>query len=59
MADFEVRRDDLRATRITAGEQHADAVGAGEVQLRVDRFRGGHRWHGEAAYRLLDSVLKP
>jgi len=38
MADFEVRRDDLRATRITAGEQHADAVGAGEVQLRVDRF---------------------
>jgi len=38
MADFEVRRDDLRATRITAGEQHADAVGAGEVQLRADRF---------------------
>jgi dienelactone hydrolase len=30
-----------------------------EGRLRVDRFPGGHRWHGEAAYRLLDSVLKP
>ena len=38
MADFEVRRDDLRATRVTGGEPRLDAVGAGEVQLRVDRF---------------------
>ncbi len=33
------------------------ALGA-EKQLRVDRFQGGHRWHGEEAYRLLDAVLK-
>ncbi len=29
-----------------------------EGQLHVDRFKGGHRWHGERAYRLLDQELK-
>src|SRR5881397_2670478 len=38
MADFEVRRDDLRQSRVTEGEQRGEALGAGEVQLRVDRF---------------------
>jgi dienelactone hydrolase len=33
------------------------ALGA-ESELRVDRFKGGHRWHGEEAYRLLARVLK-
>ena len=33
------------------------ALGA-EKQLHVDRFQGGHRWHGDEAYRLLDAVLK-
>ena len=28
-------------------------------QLRVDRFDGGHRWHGDVAFPLLDQVLKP
>jgi len=27
-------------------------------QLQVDRFEGGHRWNGAAAYPLLDKVLK-
>jgi hypothetical protein len=30
-----------------------------EPQLRVDRFEGGHQWHGEVAYPLLKDVLKP
>lgn len=34
------------------------AAGA-EEGLRVDRFDGGHQWHGDAAYPLLDAVLKP
>jgi dienelactone hydrolase len=34
------------------------AAGA-EAELRVDRFDGGHEWHGAAAYPLLDAVLKP
>jgi hypothetical protein len=38
MASFEVRRDDLRTTRVTDGEPRASSVGEGEVQLRVDRF---------------------
>jgi dienelactone hydrolase len=33
------------------------ALGARD-RLQVDRFDGGHRWHGELAYRLLDQVLK-
>jgi dienelactone hydrolase len=33
------------------------ALGA-EAQLQVDRFEGGHRWHGRRAYELLDRVLK-
>jgi dienelactone hydrolase len=33
------------------------AAGA-EGELRVDRFDGGHQWHGVAAYPLLDAVLK-
>ncbi|MCC6416642.1 MAG: prolyl oligopeptidase family serine peptidase [Gemmataceae bacterium] len=33
------------------------ALGAAE-QLQVDRFKGGHRWHGEHAYPLLDRVLR-
>ncbi len=28
-----------------------------EDRLLVDRFKGGHRWNGEAAYRLLESRL--
>jgi dienelactone hydrolase len=34
------------------------AYGA-ETQLRVDRFEGGHEWHGEVAYPFLDETLKP
>ena len=34
------------------------AYGA-EERLLVDRFEGGHQWNGEAAYPLLDKVLKP
>jgi dienelactone hydrolase len=26
-------------------------------ELRLDRFDGGHRWHGAAAYELLEAVL--
>jgi dienelactone hydrolase len=33
------------------------ALGA-EKQLHIDRFKGGHVWHGTEAYRLLDKVLK-
>src|SRR3954452_10728285 len=38
MSDFEVRRDDLRQTRLTDGEARADTVADGEVQLLVERF---------------------
>jgi hypothetical protein len=38
MADFEVRCDDLRTTRVTGGESAADEVAAGAVQFRVERF---------------------
>ena len=38
MPDFEVRRDDLRATRVVGGEAPAAGVADGEVQLRVERF---------------------
>ena len=38
MPDFEVRRDDLRTTRVIDGEPPAERVGDGQVQLRVDRF---------------------
>jgi dienelactone hydrolase len=34
------------------------ALGA-EDRLKVDRFDGGHEWHGTVAYPLLDAVLKP
>jgi dienelactone hydrolase len=34
-----------------------EALEAGE-NLIVDRFEGGHRWHGEAAYPFLDKVLE-
>jgi hypothetical protein len=37
MADFEVRRDDLRTTRTVEGEPPGEA-GEGELVLRVDRF---------------------
>jgi dienelactone hydrolase len=33
------------------------ALGA-EKHLQVDRFEGGHQWHGKAAYRLLERTLK-
>jgi hypothetical protein len=32
------------------------ALGA-EDRVRVDRFEGGHVWHGEVAYPLLEKVL--
>src|SRR3954453_694839 len=38
MPVFEVRRDDLRTTRLADGEAPAGSVADGEVQLRVDRF---------------------
>src|SRR3954470_2279477 len=38
MADFEVRRDDLRTTRVTEGEPAAERVEEGAVQLNVERF---------------------
>ena len=38
MPAFEVRRDDLRTTRVVDGEARADSVADGEVQLRVERF---------------------
>ena len=38
MPVFEVRRDDLRATRVVEGEPRADAVEDGQVQLLVERF---------------------
>jgi dienelactone hydrolase len=31
---------------------------AAEDRLQVDRFEGGHVWHGKEAYPLLDKVLK-
>jgi hypothetical protein len=34
------------------------ALGAAE-QLQVDRFDGGHAWHGRQAYPLLEKVLRP
>jgi dienelactone hydrolase len=33
------------------------ALGAGD-HLYVDRFEGGHAWHGKEAFALLDKVLK-
>src|SRR3954463_9619355 len=38
MPAFEVRRDDLRTTRLVDGEPPAEDAADGEVQLRVDRF---------------------
>jgi hypothetical protein len=38
MPDFEVRRDDLRATRVVEGEPLAETAADGDVQLAVDRF---------------------
>jgi Protein of unknown function (DUF2855) len=38
MADVEVRRDDLRTTRVVDGESPAEDLGDGRVQLRVERF---------------------
>jgi hypothetical protein len=38
MPDIEVRRDDLRTTRETPGEQRAATAAPDEVQLAVDRF---------------------
>jgi dienelactone hydrolase len=38
-------------------ERAYEAVGA-KNNLQVDRFEGGHQWHGEEALRLLDRVLK-
>ena len=39
MADVEVRRGDLRATRLTGGEARAEGpLADGEAQLRVERF---------------------
>jgi dienelactone hydrolase len=34
------------------------AFGA-EAQLKVDRFEGGHEWHGLTAYPFLKDILKP
>lgn len=31
---------------------------AAEKNLHVHRFSGGHRWHGDEAYRFLDNALK-
>src|SRR3712207_5248439 len=38
MPDVEVRRDDLRTTRVVDGEAPAEDLGDGRVQLRVERF---------------------
>ena len=38
MPDVEVRRDDIRTTRVVEGEARADAVADGDVQLHVERF---------------------
>ena len=38
MPAFEVRRDDLRTTRLVDGEARAEGVADGEVQLQVERF---------------------
>jgi dienelactone hydrolase len=32
---------------------------AAEDRLQVDRFEGGHVWHGDVAYPLLEKVLRP
>jgi dienelactone hydrolase len=42
-------------TRIRRAYRAASA----EQELRLDRFDGGHQWHGQVAYPLLDEVLKP
>jgi hypothetical protein len=38
MPAFEVRRDDLRTTRLADGEARAESVADGQVQLQVERF---------------------
>ena len=38
MPDVEVRKDDLRSTRVAAGEARLDSAAEGEVQLLVERF---------------------
>ncbi|MEA2632303.1 MAG: hypothetical protein QOE66_2522 [Chloroflexota bacterium] len=38
---------------------HAYHAFGAEAQLRVDRFEGGHEWHGESAYPFLKDTLKP
>ena len=40
-----------RQARIYAAFDAAD-------QLHVDRFAGGHEWHGEIAYRVLEKTFK-
>ena len=38
MSDFEVRKDDLRQTRLTDGEPRRDEVADGEAQLEIVKF---------------------
>jgi hypothetical protein len=38
-------------------ERAYEALGA-KKHLHIDRFDGGHQWHGTEAYRLLDQVLR-
>ncbi len=45
-------------TALTRLRKAYHAFGA-EHALQVDRFDGGHEWHGAMAYPLLDRILKP
>ena len=45
----------VEEARVRIGRAYK-ALGA-EERLHVERFQGGHRWHGAGAYRLLDAVL--
>ena len=51
--------DPLWADEILLRQRRAYKALAAEHQLAVDRFEGGHVWHGKAAIILLDKVLRP
>jgi dienelactone hydrolase len=50
--------DPIWAERFRERQQRVyTALGAGD-QLHIDRFAGGHEWHGDVAYPLLKQVLR-
>jgi dienelactone hydrolase len=51
--------DPLWADEILLRQRRAYKALGAQGQLSVDRFEGGHVWHGKVAERLLAKVLRP